>query len=106
MEVEAQAALRGGDDPKDFLGQHFIVGRSVEEDYWQITLDPRQAAVWSAMDHGENFVNLAGPCEPPEPKEEEDNWSFNFSDEDDVVDADNIDFSASRSAASLFKKKL
>jgi hypothetical protein len=96
MEVEAQAALRGGDDPKDFLGQHFIVGRSVEEDYWQITLDPRQAAVWSAMDHGENFVNLAGPSEPPAPKEKEDDWSFDLSSDDGGDNADNLDYSAFR----------
>jgi hypothetical protein len=38
----------------------------------RMTLDPRQAAVWSARDHGENFVNLAGPFEPSVPKEEED----------------------------------
>jgi hypothetical protein len=31
--MEAQAALRGGDDLEDFLGQQFIVGRSIEEDY-------------------------------------------------------------------------
>ena len=30
------------------------------------------------MDHGENFVDLAGPSEPPAPKEEDE--SFNFLD--------------------------
>jgi hypothetical protein len=30
---EGAGALRGGDDPEDFHGQQFIVGRSVEEDY-------------------------------------------------------------------------
>jgi hypothetical protein len=45
-EAEEQAAHRGGDDPEEFPGQNFIVGRSVEEDYWQITMDPRQAPVW------------------------------------------------------------
>jgi hypothetical protein len=52
--------------------QHFIIGRSIDEDYQQITLAPRQAAAWSARDHGENFVDLAGPSEPPSPKEEDD----------------------------------
>jgi hypothetical protein len=32
-EAEEQAALRGGDDPEEFPGQNFIVGRSIEEDY-------------------------------------------------------------------------
>jgi hypothetical protein len=41
METQARAALRGGDDPEDFPGQHVIVGRSVDEDYRQITIDPR-----------------------------------------------------------------
>jgi hypothetical protein len=45
MEAEAQAAFRGGDDPEDFPGMHPIVGRSVEEDYWQITLNRRQPEV-------------------------------------------------------------
>nr|XP_051206344.1 uncharacterized protein LOC127321362 [Lolium perenne] len=75
MEAEVQAAFRGGDEPEEFPGQHLIVGRSVKEDYRQITLNPRQAAVWSAMDHGENFVDLAGPPEPLAPKEEEDDFS-------------------------------
>jgi hypothetical protein len=46
------------------------------------------------MDHDENFVDHAGPSEPPAPKEEEDDWSFNFSDEESGDDADNLDFSA------------
>jgi hypothetical protein len=83
METEAQAALRDSNDLEDFPGQHFIAGRSVEEDYRQMTLDPRQAVVRSAMDHGENFVDLAGPSEPPAPKEEEDDWSFDLSGDDD-----------------------
>jgi hypothetical protein len=33
-------------------------------------LAPRQATLWSARDHGENFVDLTGPSEPPTPKEE------------------------------------
>jgi hypothetical protein len=48
------------------------------------------------MDHGENFVDLVGPSAPPAPKEEDD-WSFDFSDDDgggDGDDADNLDFSA------------
>ncbi|KAK1642791.1 hypothetical protein QYE76_060596 [Lolium multiflorum] len=97
MEVEAQVAFRSGDNPKDFPRHHLIVGRSIEEGYWQITLNRRQSEVWSAMDHDENFVDLAGPLEPPAPKEEEDDWSFNFSDEDgggDGDDTDNLDFSA------------
>jgi hypothetical protein len=75
MEAEVQAAFRGGDEPEEFPGQHLIVGRSVKEDYRQITLNPRQVAVWSAMDHGENFIDLAGPSEPLAPKEEEDDFS-------------------------------
>jgi hypothetical protein len=96
MEAHAQAAFLGGNNPEELPGQHLIVGRSVDEDYRQITLDPRQAAVWSAMDHGKNFVNLAGLSEPPAPKEEEDDWSFDFSDEDgggEGDDADNLDYS-------------
>jgi hypothetical protein len=41
MEAEAQAALRGGDDPEDFPRQRVTVGGSVDEDYRQIMLDPR-----------------------------------------------------------------
>jgi hypothetical protein len=41
--------------------RHLIVGRSIEEDYRQIMLNRRQSEVWSAMDQGENFVDLAGP---------------------------------------------
>jgi hypothetical protein len=86
------AALRGGNDPEEFPGQHFIAGRSVEEDYRQMTLDPRQAAVWSARDHNANFVDLAGPSEPPAPKgEEDDDWSFGSSTDDD---ANNLDFNS------------
>jgi hypothetical protein len=93
-EREAQAAFRGGDDPEDFPGQHLIVGRPVNKDYRQITQDPPQVAVWSTMDHGNNFVDLAGPFEPPTPKEEEDDdWSFDFSDDDGGGnDADNLDY--------------
>jgi hypothetical protein len=99
MEAEAQAAFRGGDDPEDFPGQHLIFGRSVDEDYRQMTLDPRQAAVWSAMDHGENFSDFAGPSEPPVPREEEDDWSFDLSGDDignDGDDANNLDYNAFR----------
>jgi hypothetical protein len=97
-EMEADAAFRGGGNPEDFPGQHLIIGRPVDEDYWQITLDPWQAAVWSAMDHDKNSVDLAGPFEPLTPKEEEDNWSFDFSDNDSGGDsgdddADNFDYS-------------
>ncbi|KAK1641926.1 hypothetical protein QYE76_059731 [Lolium multiflorum] len=76
MEAESQASFRGGD-------------------YRQITLDARQAAVLSAMDHGKNFVDLAGPSEPLTPKKEEDDWSFDFSDDDsggDGNDAENLDY--------------
>jgi hypothetical protein len=90
MEAEAQAALWGGDDPEEFPGQHFIVGPSVDEYYQQMTLDPTQAAVWYAMDHCENFVNLAAPSEPPAPKEEE----VSLSGDNDGDDVDNLDFSA------------
>jgi hypothetical protein len=44
-EAEAQAALRGDDDEEEFPGLNFMVGRSVDEDYRHITLDPWQAAV-------------------------------------------------------------
>jgi hypothetical protein len=55
-------------------------------------MDQQQAAVWSARDHGANFVDLAGPFEPPAPKEKEDNdWSFGLSNDDDD---NNLDFSA------------
>jgi hypothetical protein len=96
-EAEAQSA-RDGDDPEEFPDQNFIVGRSVEEDYRQMRMDLRQAAVWSAGDHGANFVNLAGPSELPAPKEEDD-WSLSSS-SSDGGDADNLDFSAF--AASFF----
>jgi hypothetical protein len=62
-------------------------------------LDPRQTAVWSAMDHGENFVDLAGPSESPTPKEEEDDWSFELSGDEignDGDDANNLDYNAFR----------
>jgi hypothetical protein len=50
--------------------------------------------VWSARDHGENLIDLAGPSEPSAPKEEDD-WSFDFSGDDGGgYDADNLDFSA------------
>jgi hypothetical protein len=42
MEAEAQAPFHDGDDPEEFPGQHLIVGRSIEEDYRQITLNRRQ----------------------------------------------------------------
>ncbi|KAK1606656.1 hypothetical protein QYE76_030329 [Lolium multiflorum] len=71
MEAQAQAALRGGDDPEEFPSQNFIVGRSVEEDYRQMTMELRQAAAWYARDHDANFVDLAGPSELPAPKKEE-----------------------------------
>jgi hypothetical protein len=40
-EMEAHAAFHGGDDLEEFPGQHLIVGRSIEEDYWHITLNLR-----------------------------------------------------------------
>jgi hypothetical protein len=93
-----EAALHGGDDPEEFFpGHKFIVGRSVDEDYRQITMEPRQAAVWSAKDHGANFVDLAGPSELPAQKEEKANdngdWSFGPS-SDDGDDGNNLNFSA------------
>jgi hypothetical protein len=33
MELEAQAAYRGPDDPEDAPGQHLLVGCSLDEDY-------------------------------------------------------------------------
>ena len=91
IEAEVLAALGTADDPQEFPGQHIILGRSVNEDYRQVTLNDRQAELWSAMDHGDNFVDLAGPSEPPAPKEE-DEESFHFSDDDD--DADSLNWSA------------
>jgi hypothetical protein len=87
-------ALRGDADVEEFPGQNFILGRSVDEDYRQIAIDPRHAAVWSAMDHGANFVDLDGPSDLPAPKEEkadeDGSWSFGASSDDD----DQLDFSA------------
>jgi hypothetical protein len=56
------------------------------------------------MDHGKNFVDLADPSEPPAPKEEEDDWSFDLSGDDgsDDGDADNLDYHAFRGGASFF----
>jgi hypothetical protein len=89
--MEAQAAFRGGDDPEEFPGQHLNVSRSVKEDYRQITLNWRQSEVWCAMDHGEIFVDLASPSQPPASKAEDDDCSFDFSDKDDSGDdADNL----------------
>jgi hypothetical protein len=49
--------------------------------------------VWSARDHGANFVDHAGPFEPPAPKkEEDDDRSFGTSIDDD--DGNKLDFSA------------
>jgi hypothetical protein len=49
--------------------------------------------VWSARDHGANFVDLAGPSELPTPKEEkadeDDSWSLGAS----TDDGDGLDFS-------------
>jgi hypothetical protein len=70
-EKEVQAVLHGGDDP--------------EEDYRQITMDPRQTTMQSARDHGSNFIELTEPFELPAPKEEEDDdndWSFGTSNDD------------------------
>jgi hypothetical protein len=91
--------LRLGDDLEEFTGQSIIIGRFVNEDYRQITMDPRQVAVWSDRDHGANFVDLAGPSELPTPKEEktdDDSWSFRQSSDegDDGEDGNNLDFSA------------
>jgi hypothetical protein len=80
-EKEVQAVLHGGDDPEEFPG----LGRSVEEDYRQITMDPRQTTMHSARDHGSNFIELTEPFELPAPKEEEDDdndWSFGTSNDD------------------------
>jgi hypothetical protein len=68
-----------------------------------MTMDPWQAATWSARNHGGNFVDLSGHSEPPTPKEEEedDDWSFGTS-SDDGDDSNNLDFSASTHAAASF----
>jgi hypothetical protein len=78
MEAEALATLRGGDDPEEFPGQNFIVGCSVDEDYRQIAMDPRQVAMWSARDHDANFVDLAGPSELPTSKEKKADYDCSF----------------------------
>jgi hypothetical protein len=46
------------------------------------------------MDHNENFVDLADPFEPWTPKDEEDDWSFDYFADGD--DADNLDYNAFR----------
>jgi hypothetical protein len=89
-------ALHAGDDPEEFPGMNFIGGRSIEEDYRQMMMDPRHAAVWSARDHRANFVDLIGPSKLPAPKEEEEDdndWSFGTS-RNDGDDGKNLDFSA------------
>jgi hypothetical protein len=103
-EGEAQAALRGGDEPEEFPGQNSIVGRSIEEDYQQMMMDPRQAAVWSAKDHDANFVDLAGPSELPAPKEEEeeDDWSFGTSSDEAATTATTSTSAPSTRATSFF----
>jgi hypothetical protein len=69
---------------------------AVDEEYRQITMDPRQVAVWSARNHGANFVDFTGPSQLPAPKvekDDDDDWSF----EPSSVDGDdgkNIDFNA------------
>jgi hypothetical protein len=40
----------GNNDEEEFPRQNFILGRSIDEDYRHIAIDPRQAAVWSARD--------------------------------------------------------
>ena len=102
VEAEALAAVAaaGGNPEEEFPGEHLIRSRSVNEDYRQVTLDDRQAELWSAMDHGDNFVDLAGPSELPAPKEEEeeeDSFHFSSADDDDGGDgddADSLDWSA------------
>ena len=91
IEAEAMAALASGDHPEEFPGEHIIISRSVNEDYLQVTLNDRQAELWSAMDSGA-VVDLAGPSEPSAPKEE---GSFDFDDDGcDDDDADSLDWSA------------
>ena len=48
--MEAHVVYRGPDDPEDALGQHLLLGRSVDEDYRQLNYDEREAELWSAMD--------------------------------------------------------
>ena len=100
VEAEALAAVAaaGGNPEEEFPGEHLIRSRSVNEDYRQVTLDDRQAELWSAMDSGA-VVDLAGPSELPAPKEEEEEDSFHFSsaDDDDGGDGDEaegLDYSA------------
>jgi hypothetical protein len=59
MELEAQTAYRGPDDPEDVTGQHLLLGRSVDEDYRQVKYNAWEAELCSAMDYG-NFIDLAG----------------------------------------------
>jgi hypothetical protein len=94
--MEAKAALRGGDDPEEFPGQNFIVGRSIKEDYRQMMMDPWQAAVWSTRDHDANFIDLVGPSQPAPKEEEDDDWSFGSSSDDDTNNLDFIAFDARR----------
>ena len=88
------AALASADHPEEFPGEHIIIGRSVNEDCRQVTLNDRQAELWSTMDHGDNFVDLAGPSEPPAPKEEDESFHFSDDDDDGGDGADSLDWSA------------
>jgi hypothetical protein len=38
MELEAQAACHGPDDPEDAPGKHHLVGRSIDEDYRHVSM--------------------------------------------------------------------
>ena len=95
MELQAQAAYCGPNEPEDAPGQQLLLGRPVDEDYRQLSYDEREVELWSTMDYG-NYVDLAGgaPSPPPAPKEDEDNWEASDDDNNGGDGADSGDYSA------------
>jgi hypothetical protein len=59
---------------EDVPGKHLLLGRSVDEDYQQVTYNTREVELWSAKD-SRNFIDLAAAAPSPHlvPKEEEEN---------------------------------
>ncbi|KAK1697155.1 hypothetical protein QYE76_013852 [Lolium multiflorum] len=86
-----EEAVEDGSDEAGRRGRRVVTPSSSRR---KIATDPRHAVVWSAKDHGANFVDLAGPSELPAPKEkkanEDGSWSFGAS----INDGDDLDFSA------------
>jgi hypothetical protein len=86
-------ALRGDGDEEEFPALQYMVGRSVDEDYWHIAIDPRGRQC-GPPGTTTPTVDLAGPFELSAPKEdkadEDDSWSFRPSSDG----GDDLDFSA------------